>query len=54
MKHVQEDRYEEIAGILGIPRGTVTSRLYPARMALREAHLKLDRDRSRSSPEKST
>jgi RNA polymerase sigma-70 factor (ECF subfamily) len=52
MKYVQEHRYEEIAGILGIPRGTVMSRLYHARTALREAYLKLDRDTDRSSPEK--
>lgn len=36
MKSVQKHCYEEIAGILGIPRGTVMSRLYHARMALRE------------------
>ena len=54
MKYVQDHRYEEIAEILGIPRGTVMSRLYHARMALREAYLKLDRDRDRSSPEKTT
>jgi len=54
MKYVQEHRYEEIAGILGIPRGTVMSRLYHARMALRDAYLKLDRDTDRSSPEKAT
>lgn len=52
MKYVQEHRYEEIAGILGLPRGTVMSRLYHARMALREEYLKLDRDMARSSPEK--
>lgn len=52
MKYVQEHRYEEIAAILGIPRGTVMSRLYQARMALREAYLKLDRDIARSSPDK--
>ncbi len=54
MKYVQEHRYEEIAAILGIPRGTVMSRLYHARMALREAFLNLDRDLDRSSPEKIT
>jgi RNA polymerase sigma-70 factor (ECF subfamily) len=53
MKYVQEHRYEEIAGLLQLPRGTVMSRLYHARMALREAYLKLDRDLARSSPEKS-
>lgn len=54
MKYVQEHRYEELAGILRIPRGTVMSRLYHARMALREEYLKLDRDMARSSPEKAT
>ena len=52
MKYVQEHRYEEMAAILGIPRGTVMSRLYHARMALREAYLKLDREVAQSSPEK--
>jgi RNA polymerase sigma-70 factor (ECF subfamily) len=51
MKYVQEHRYEEIAGILGIPRGTVMSRLYHARMALREECLKLDRADTPSPPE---
>jgi RNA polymerase sigma-70 factor (ECF subfamily) len=54
MKYVQERRYEEIAGVLGIPRGTVMSRLYYARMALRDEYLKLDRDTDRSAPEKAT
>jgi RNA polymerase sigma-70 factor (ECF subfamily) len=54
MKYVQDHPYEEIAGILGIPRGTVMSRLYHARMALREAYLKVDRDVSWSSPEEAT
>jgi RNA polymerase sigma-70 factor, ECF subfamily len=54
MKYVQEHRYDEIAEILGIPRGTVMSRLYNARTALREEYLKLDRVTARSSPEKIT
>lgn len=51
MKYVQDLRYEEIAGLLGIPRGTVMSRLYHARLALREAYLNLDRATARSSSE---
>jgi RNA polymerase sigma-70 factor, ECF subfamily len=51
MKYVQEHRYEEIAGILSIPRGTVMSRLYHARMELRETLLKLDRAGARPSTE---
>jgi RNA polymerase sigma-70 factor (ECF subfamily) len=54
MKYVQEHRYEEIAEILGIPRGTVMSRLYHARMALRETWLKLDRATERSASENLT
>ena len=48
LKYVREYRYEAIAELLGIPRGTVMSRLYHARMALREAYLKLDREADRS------
>lgn len=51
MKYVQGHCYKEIADILGIPRGTVMSRLYYARMALRAAYLNLDRAIARSSPE---
>jgi RNA polymerase sigma-70 factor (ECF subfamily) len=40
MKYFQDYSYEQIAGILGIPRGTVMSRLYHARTALREAYSK--------------
>lgn len=54
MKYVQEHRYEEIASILGIARGTVMSRLYHARTALRDAYLKLDRASARSLPENVT
>jgi RNA polymerase sigma-70 factor (ECF subfamily) len=54
MKYVQEHRYEDIATILAIPRGTVMSRLYHARMAFRDEYTKLDRGADRSSPEKVT
>lgn len=37
LKELQGFRYAEIAGILGIPEGTVASRLYHARMAMKEA-----------------
>jgi DNA-directed RNA polymerase specialized sigma24 family protein len=37
---VQERSYAEIAELLGIPRGTVMSRLYNARMALRQEYLR--------------
>jgi RNA polymerase sigma-70 factor (ECF subfamily) len=52
LKYVQEHRYETIARLLGLPRGTVMSRLYHARLALREVFLKLDRDADRSALEK--
>jgi RNA polymerase sigma-70 factor (ECF subfamily) len=54
MKYVQEHRYEEIALILRIPRGTVMSRLYHARTALREAYLKLNEAPTQNSQEKVT
>ncbi len=54
MKYVQDHRYEEIAALLGIPRGTVMSRLYHARTALREAYLKLDRTPAGPPQEKIT
>ncbi len=37
LKELQGFRYSEIAAILGIPEGTVASRLYHARRALKEA-----------------
>ncbi|MBT3375676.1 MAG: RNA polymerase sigma factor [Lentisphaerae bacterium] len=38
MKYFQDLRYAEIAETLGIPRGTVMSRLYAARKAFRSAY----------------
>jgi RNA polymerase sigma-70 factor, ECF subfamily len=43
MKYWEERTYEQIAGLLGIPRGTVMSRLFHARIALRDAMEKLER-----------
>ncbi|NIP60662.1 MAG: sigma-70 family RNA polymerase sigma factor [Gemmatimonadetes bacterium] len=37
LKELQGFRYAEIAAILGIPEGTVASRLYHARVALKDA-----------------
>lgn len=37
LKYLQDRSYADIARLLGIPRGTVMSRLYHARLALREA-----------------
>lgn len=54
MKYVQGHRYEEIAEVLGIPRGTVMSRLFHARTALRDQYLNLDRPQARPIPEKVT
>lgn len=41
MKYFQGHSYEEIAGLIGIPRGTVMSRLYHARKAFRSQYLAL-------------
>ena len=54
LKYFQEHHYDEIAILLGIPRGTVMSRLYHARTALRQNYLKLDRATAQSLPEKVT
>ena len=37
LKEIEGLRYPEIAAVLGIPEGTVASRLFHARQALREA-----------------
>lgn len=37
LKYIKDNNYEEIAALLGIPRGTVMSRLYYARKAFKEA-----------------
>ena len=42
LKELEGFRYTEIAGILDIPEGTVASRLYHARNALREALLEMN------------
>ena len=39
LKYLEKRSYEEIAQLLGIPRGTVMSRLFHARAALREAYV---------------
>ncbi|UCE03550.1 MAG: RNA polymerase sigma factor [Candidatus Latescibacterota bacterium] len=41
LKHLEELRYVEIAATLGIPAGTVMSRLYQARRKLREILVRL-------------
>ncbi|MCX8109466.1 MAG: RNA polymerase sigma factor [Verrucomicrobiae bacterium] len=43
MKYILGHSYNEIARTLGIPRGTVMSRLYHARMAFRQSYLDLVR-----------
>jgi RNA polymerase sigma-70 factor, ECF subfamily len=42
MKYLEGRRYEEIAQLIGIPRGTVMSRLFYARQAFRDAFTKLE------------
>ena len=42
LKELEGFRYAEIAQILGIPEGTVASRLYHARGALKDALLEMD------------
>ncbi|RXL54805.1 hypothetical protein EO238_33870, partial [Citrobacter sp. AAK_AS5] len=38
LKYIQELSYEEISALLGIPRGTVMSRLYHARKAFQKEY----------------
>lgn len=47
LKYVHGFRYEEIAATLGIPRGTVMSRLYAARQAFRKLY---ETDQSANQP----
>ena len=54
LKYVQEHHYDEIATLLGIPRGTVMSRLYYARTALRQQYLNLGRATAQPLPERLT
>lgn len=51
MKYIQGLCYAEISTYLGIPRGTVMSRLYYARRAFREKYLSLDKVDGKSQRE---
>ncbi|MFH1940800.1 MAG: RNA polymerase sigma factor [bacterium] len=51
MKYIQDLCYEDISRNLGIPRGTVMSRLYYARKAFREKYHKIDRVKDKSRKE---
>jgi RNA polymerase sigma-70 factor (ECF subfamily) len=45
LKYILGHPYEQIAGLLDIPRGTVMSRLYHARLAFRKRYLSIDSGR---------
>lgn len=49
LKHVEGYTYDELAASLGIPGGTVMSRLYRARQRLRDRLLELDPELARES-----
>jgi RNA polymerase sigma-70 factor, ECF subfamily len=49
LKYFLEHSYDEIATMLGIPRGTVMSRLYHARIALRDDYLHRNREIGKTS-----
>jgi len=51
MKYVNGYTYNEISETLGIPRGTVMSRLYSARKLFQKAYLKTSQSGDRSSKE---
>jgi RNA polymerase sigma-70 factor, ECF subfamily len=53
LKYLQGHSYDEISLLLGVPRGTVMSRLYNARSAFREAYIRQD-PAAKHSPEKIT
>lgn len=46
MKYAQEHSYDQIANLLALPRGTVMSRLYHARLALRDEYSRMDDSKS--------
>lgn len=50
MKDMEELKYEEIAGILGVPVGTIRSRLHRARLRLRQILIGKAKARDKKSP----
>jgi len=51
MKYISGYSYDEISEILGIPRGTVMSRLYNARKVFQKKYMELSKSGDRSSKE---